>query len=135
MQGRIKQEHAARYILGGKARVVFFNSNTGNQRRYAITEWKGSTNKGVYSVWSSDFNLKALGTISHGGVFYPSKTATTEEAELAHAFGVMWTRIRTLTVPEYVHILHLGRCSVCGRTLTDAESIEKGIGPVCNGRQ
>ena len=28
----------------------------------------------------------------------------------------------------------LGVCGVCGRTLTDPESIAKGIGPVCEGR-
>ena len=28
----------------------------------------------------------------------------------------------------------LGRCGVCGRTLTDADSIAAGIGPVCAGR-
>jgi hypothetical protein len=25
----------------------------------------------------------------------------------------------------------LGRCGICNRTLTDAESIQRGIGPVC----
>jgi hypothetical protein len=27
-----------------------------------------------------------------------------------------------------------GRCFICGRTLTDEESIDRGIGPVCNER-
>ena len=30
---------------------------------------------------------------------------------------------------------HEGRCCACGRLLTDPESIESGIGPVCGGRQ
>jgi hypothetical protein len=30
--------------------------------------------------------------------------------------------------------LELGQCGVCGRTLTNPESIAKGIGPVCEGR-
>lgn len=30
--------------------------------------------------------------------------------------------------------LELGVCGVCGRTLTNADSIAKGIGPVCEGR-
>lgn len=29
---------------------------------------------------------------------------------------------------------HMGICSMCGRTLTNPESIERGIGPVCAGR-
>ena len=28
-----------------------------------------------------------------------------------------------------------GRCAICGRTLTVAESIERGIGPVCAARK
>lgn len=30
-----------------------------------------------------------------------------------------------------VEILHLGKCLRCGRTLTDQESIQIGLGPVC----
>jgi hypothetical protein len=27
---------------------------------------------------------------------------------------------------------NMGRCKVCGRQLTDPDSIERGIGPMCN---
>ena len=30
-----------------------------------------------------------------------------------------------------VEVMHTGECLVCGRKLTDSESIEHGIGPVC----
>lgn len=30
---------------------------------------------------------------------------------------------------------HEGRCGRCGRTLTDPESIKRGIGPVCDGKE
>lgn len=30
-----------------------------------------------------------------------------------------------------IDIFHLGRCLSCGRTLTDSNSIERGLGPVC----
>ena len=39
--------------------------------------------------------------------------------------------------PKAASVLYgksLGVCGVCGRTLTDPESIEKGIGPVCESR-
>lgn len=32
-----------------------------------------------------------------------------------------------------VELMHLGKCIKCGKTLTDAVSIEYGIGPVCRG--
>ena len=39
--------------------------------------------------------------------------------------------------PEAAAVLHgkaSGNCSVCGRDLTDPESIERGIGPICAGK-
>lgn len=35
---------------------------------------------------------------------------------------------------EQAEFYHSGRCGRCGRTLTTPESIESGIGPVCEGR-
>jgi len=34
-------------------------------------------------------------------------------------------------IPDGYHIEHAGRCGKCGRTLTDPESIQRGIGPEC----
>lgn len=34
-------------------------------------------------------------------------------------------------IPEGYHIEHAGHCGKCGRTLTDPESIQRGIGPEC----
>jgi hypothetical protein len=39
--------------------------------------------------------------------------------------------------PERAAVLHgkaSGNCSICGRDLTDPESIERGIGPICAGK-
>lgn len=34
-----------------------------------------------------------------------------------------------------VELMHFGKCVICGKPLTDATSIEIGIGPVCRGKQ
>lgn len=34
-------------------------------------------------------------------------------------------------LPDGYHIRHEGKCGMCGRTLTEPESLECGIGPVC----
>lgn len=34
-------------------------------------------------------------------------------------------------VEEGVEMMHLGKCIKCGKTLTDAQSIETALGPVC----
>lgn len=36
-------------------------------------------------------------------------------------------------IEQNVELMHLGKCIKCGKTLTDATSIEYGIGPVCRG--
>jgi hypothetical protein len=36
---------------------------------------------------------------------------------------------------EQVEIIHCGYCMACGKKLTDADSIERGVGPVCAGLQ
>jgi SWI/SNF-related matrix-associated actin-dependent regulator 1 of chromatin subfamily A len=35
--------------------------------------------------------------------------------------------------PQFDKIWHIGCCSVCGRKLSDSESILRGIGPICSG--
>lgn len=45
------------------------------------------------------------------------------------------TEEMALTVEQAARLGHLhGICMVCGRTLTDPESVQRGIGPVCYGR-
>jgi len=50
----------------------------------------------------------------------------------------VWNMMKQLnTAPEatFAHYgLETGECGICGKTLTDPESIARGIGPVCNSR-
>jgi hypothetical protein len=32
-----------------------------------------------------------------------------------------------------IDVMHTGKCLVCSKTLTDAKSIEFGLGPICRG--
>lgn len=45
--------------------------------------------------------------------------------------GLLWVLNHPDNLPSIVHIFHHGRCSVCGRKLTDAKSLRCGIGPTC----
>lgn len=42
---------------------------------------------------------------------------------------------RFSSLQKQVAILHTGRCLACGRELTDAESVKRGVGPVCAGQR
>ncbi len=103
--------------------------------RYALTGDDGTTD--FYKVdrptegkWAGFTFVKLL--VANGG--YGDDMG---EQRLRQAQGAtILRRILDTGVMEsltrYGH--ELGACGICGRTLTDNESIERGIGPVCAGR-
>ena len=44
---------------------------------------------------------------------------------------VLKLMVRERPLPDGYEVRHAGRCGVCGRVLTDPESIDSGIGPIC----
>lgn len=48
--------------------------------------------------------------------------------------GLLWVLNRGGNLPDKVKVYHHGRCSVCGRKLTDSESIRRGMGPTCRAK-
>ena len=66
-----------------------------------------------------------------------AKHLDSETLKFAYAPGI----VKTLTPADKMSLevakawgLQTGTCCVCARTLTDPESVEQGIGPVCAGR-
>lgn len=43
------------------------------------------------------------------------------------------TVLENLPLPDGYSIKHVGKCGKCGKKLTDPESIDRGLGPVCVG--
>lgn len=59
-----------------------------------------------------------------------------EEVNTPSATAIGWVlrnieKNRIDVVQNGVEIMHAGKCIKCGKTLTDAESIEIGLGPIC----
>lgn len=48
--------------------------------------------------------------------------------------GLLWVLNKGDNLPKEVKVYHHGKCSVCGRKLTDSESIKRGIGPTCRAK-
>lgn len=72
-----------------------------------------------------------LGTFSNGKI-----THKREEVKTPAALAIAWLLRQIVnkdfdTIEKNVKVMHTGSCLVCGRKLTDAISIEQGIGPVC----
>lgn len=82
-----------------------------------------SANAGCVYVVAPDDTY--LGKITPEGVFLPSRDCS-EDAKLSVA------RVSTNALAEAVEYgKRTGRCSCCGRELTDPASIAAGIGPIC----
>jgi hypothetical protein len=124
---RIPLQHAERFILGGAARFLFTNTETSNTRWFLVKE-KDEETSYVYSTKPYLY----IGKIKFRE-FLSAKTnpSQTELISLITIFEYVWKRITDLTLKDTIHVMHLGQCGVCGRPLTDPESILRGIGPVC----
>ncbi len=127
MNARIEQQHAVRYILGGRAEVVFKNVDTGNQFRYHIKEARDN----FWFVNLDVGNKTAPAYIGYITNFYFKMNMNCEFEQGMKTFGYVWRQLNTLTLPDNIHIYHTGVCSVCHRKLTDADSIIIGMGPIC----
>ena len=77
--------------------------------------------------------FKHIGTYFNGAIFKKR-----QKVESTTAKGIAWI-LSKITSKQFevvngnVELLHLGKCLKCNRTLTDATSIELGLGPVCRG--
>jgi hypothetical protein len=76
-------------------------------------------------------NFKYLGYYQSGRIVKKGKEVISPSAT---AIGWVLRNIdnnRLGVVEAGVKIMHIGKCIKCGKTLTDAESIEIGLGPIC----
>jgi hypothetical protein len=96
----------------------------------ARKEFNGKWYTHLY-VETEYLNFQHLGTYSNGKVW---KKRSEVDSLSAKAIAWILSNVeanRTDLVDTQVQITHLGNCLRCGRTLTDAKSIEIGLGPVC----
>ena len=81
-------------------------------------------NPGALYVKSTDNEGTYLGKVM-GGAFTPSRDCTPEQA--AQVADLMSDPAKALDA----YGRRTGNCGCCGRPLTAAESVERGIGPIC----
>lgn len=82
-------------------------------------------------IESQYLDFKHLGTYRNGGVFKNGASITSDTAK-----GIAWVLKNVESgnfdmIEEQADIFHTKSCLRCGRELTDASSIELGLGPVC----
>lgn len=74
-----------------------------------------------------------LGTYSKGVLKHKQEEVHTPAADAAAWILRQIEKNNMETLREKVEVYHLGKCLRCGRSLTDAHSIETGFGPYCRG--
>ena len=79
-----------------------------------------------------------IGSVSSSGFFKPSPKSKVAKERLEVANRTMvWllTRIKNkLELPEALEIKGSTKCARCGRKLTNPESIDDGLGPICSAK-
>jgi hypothetical protein len=116
-------------MLAGSATIIFNSKKTGNQFAYHI---KVADSGGT---WFVSYLGTYIGFI-RGDLFIVGKKHeySAVEKKAIESFQQVWLRIVRKIPHEDLEIMHDGSCGYCGRPLTDAESIERGIGPICAGK-
>ena len=115
---------------GGSFTVVSKKTGKDYTFKVANKSWKGVTYTHV-SVETEYLNFKYLGTFFNGKIFHKRQVV-----ESPSAVAIAWLLVKVQEskfdlLDESVEILHLGNCIRCGRTLTDVQSIERGLGSEC----
>lgn len=134
-RGRLDRSLARDYLLAGRAIVTFLNVESGTRFTYKVSAhedgepWFVRVRTGAgddQSAWSF------LGTIFKDGAYRHGRNSPiAADAKSALSFIWIWARIESL--PDDLQVWHEGRCVKCGRSLTDPESIVRGLGPICAG--
>lgn len=132
------------YILGGAAVLVIHSNTSDIDYRYRIRKKDEESYAMVYLMPFTNDKDSVLGMIDSTGIFIPN-VENLKYRQNVVAFHWIWSAL-SIWLPvssRQVHfraavfnnaiLYHEGNCSVCGRPLTDPESIRLGIGPKCRG--
>ena len=135
------------FLIGGRAKFTVDNGR-GEHFTFRINR-PNDTTPFFASVMRGPDNENSF---SYAGVYMPpretpatvrdfpqvrrtAKSKLTDEAKSMKVLRWALRVVHGLTpLPDGYNIRHEGKCSCCGRTLTEPESLECGIGPICRGR-
>lgn len=133
---KIKPQALANILASEKkndgAAFTIRSKSTGKDFTYTISRNKFSEKWYTHvSVETSYLEFNRLGSFIDGKIINKKQEVITETAK---AIGWVLRQVQQNKfdkLEEGVDVLHFGSCIVCGRPLTDADSIELGVGPVC----
>jgi hypothetical protein len=133
---KLAAHDALSYIFAGNAKVTLKSLASGKHFTYHVKAKADQKDpeKSVYFVRflngpnnQTDFAYLGFMPEKGGKIITSQKSAAGKQAPVYKALEY------ALKHPEspQLEIHHSGRCGRCGRELTDPESIQTGIGPIC----
>lgn len=134
----LKISDIAAYVKGGHGKFTMESQISKRHITYSVHRPEAVNDPNNIPLWishlSNDGEFYFIGTVwSKEMKFVLGKKATiTENADSVK--GIKWLLgfiNRKMELPETMAFWHEGVCCVCGRELTNPESIERGIGPIC----
>lgn len=130
----VGQESIVKYIMDGYG-VVTLKSHTGVHHTY---EFKAPKNRKEGDDTMFVKTLIAGGEWVYVGMYKDKNFHLTKASKFSlqspivkGIYFIMKLMFKPGFTDERMHLYHEGICSRCGRPLTNPESIEFGIGPVC----
>lgn len=119
------------YLFGGKAEFTLEQEGT-IQVKYKLLSNENRSCYFVYTECLASKEVKYQGYIvPRKGKFYRAKQISDDEYNSKAINALGWLIRNCDRLPNIVHVYHNGKCSRCGRKLTDAESLRTGLGPYC----
>jgi hypothetical protein len=135
------------YLFAGKAEFTLQSNVTGKHYTYRVlskTEEPNYPVKFLYvlsgsnndSDWSYAGTVRMLKNNPSHEISYnttPKAQFTRTSPAIIALRWLIWKLNKNELSPD-LSFLHSGKCSACGRKLTDPESIRSGMGKICRGR-
>jgi len=131
-RGILKPGNRKQYVFAGKAFMTIRNPKTGGRFTFRVTKPKKTFRTDCFyvSVLNGPNNEKNYAYI---GAIFTDKLVTTKasKVKLTAPSAVAFTWFLKNQEDPRIEVWHEGACGKCGRKLTVPESIETGLGPVC----
>lgn len=140
MENEIDRGTIESFLLAGNCTFIIYQDGTEKtpvvKKKYKLKlKEKGGNGYYLYTTENNGNSMKYHGFLIKGDrswFYYPGKKVVgTSKYNNANVKGLLWVLNHLDRLPSAVHILHTGKCSRCGRTLTDPESMKYGMGPEC----
>lgn len=123
------------FILAGRAIFTVVNRATGGGFTYQVNKAKNIREEDL-GFWFAkqmlpDQESRYLGVLDLREFKTTKASNPNRDNKPIFAFQWFWLRLLGDILHDDVDVIHQGKCGMCGRKLTNPESILRGIGPEC----